>query len=46
MKGLIKEVQGRLGKVQQTTEEVRDRVRTMGGGGESREGQEQLRKAE
>lgn len=45
IKGLIKEVQAQLGKVQQTTEEVRERAKALGGG-ESREAQEQLRKAE
>lgn len=45
MKSLIKEVMAKLGKVQQTNEEVRDRAKAMGGG-ESKELQEQLRKAE
>jgi hypothetical protein len=45
IKGLIKEVQAKLGKVQQTNEEIRERARAMGGG-ESREAQEQIRKLE
>ena len=45
IKTVIKEILGKLGKIQLTNEEVRDRAKTLGGG-ESKELQEQIREYE